>query len=251
MLPLCCGGVLPCMFCRRLLRHWVPTSAHPALPALCCSLPQRPRLGDQRASVQAAMVQAQYRRLAVPLLVRARCTIAAVPMLFFPDHSLPASVLLSHSASPSHRFPALTRPARRRARAPARRRWWSRSASSACRCARVLGLAVRPCALPHSWVVALPSARPTSHRRCLPIPLLSPSAAQERAHPAQDVGGLLRQDPQPAQERPVLRAWAADFAEGRRRPRLRGDAQCRSQACLGFPLAGSLSWPDCSVPAVN
>lgn len=29
---------------------------------------QRPRLGDNRASVQAAMVQAQYRRLAVPLL---------------------------------------------------------------------------------------------------------------------------------------------------------------------------------------
>jgi pre-60S factor REI1 len=30
---------------------------------------QRPRLGDGRESVQAAMVQAQYRRLAVPLLV--------------------------------------------------------------------------------------------------------------------------------------------------------------------------------------
>ena len=41
---------------------------------VCDTLPptspvQRPRLGDNRASVQAAMVQAQYRRLAVPLLV--------------------------------------------------------------------------------------------------------------------------------------------------------------------------------------
>lgn len=36
---------------------------------------QRPRLGDTRTSVQAAMVQAQYRRLAVPLLVRHRAAL--------------------------------------------------------------------------------------------------------------------------------------------------------------------------------
>jgi pre-60S factor REI1 len=57
---------------------------------------QRPRLGDARASVQAATVQAQYRRLAVPLLVGGRVDfcfagVGWAPLAAFVCHSpLPA-----------------------------------------------------------------------------------------------------------------------------------------------------------------
>lgn len=51
--------------------HCAVTDGYDTLPPT--ALVQRPRLGDNRASVQAAMVQAQYRRLAVPLLVSCSC----------------------------------------------------------------------------------------------------------------------------------------------------------------------------------
>lgn len=68
---MCCCSVLAALY-RCVLRY----ADHAVLCALCCRsrefhryYKQRPRLGDGRESVQRAAVVAQYRRLAVPLLV--------------------------------------------------------------------------------------------------------------------------------------------------------------------------------------